>query len=250
MDSVVAFCNPDSTILKSNTYLTYSDSPYVEVDYLRKNKQDSISKDYRGDELLSVYETKFDSLDRIIYRSLKQDSGMRVVFEEIYAYQDSTCSSGRVLIQTEYDGKQERKFKSKESSYYDERNREIKKVREFPGEAIHQVTLFVYDKKGELIEERWIWGDYETIIPMNEKSKNTKCIKELTMQLNATDIIDITTLAKRMVIKNKKFLIGEACENFAYMYTSRDNLREITVSKGQPYWEAGMMVTYRIKVIP
>ncbi|NMC99591.1 MAG: hypothetical protein GYA62_07725 [Bacteroidales bacterium] len=181
-DSIETFFNNDSSIVKSTTYSKFNKRPSTRLEYFRKNKEDSISKHFLGDTLRCIYETRFDSSDRIVYYALKNyypDSSSG--FEWNYEYRDSLLNTGKVLIQTIFvtDDFNVRQFHFRVLSIYDGKNRKIKEIRESKtNDPWAQITTYIYNDKDSVVEERVFTAGIENVFSNQKSPKNTKCWQE------------------------------------------------------------------------
>jgi hypothetical protein len=220
-DSSEYFSNYDSTIIKLTIYSKYMEQPYTDIDYLRSNREDSISKHFAGDKLSCIYETRFDSLDRIVYYALKNYDTSHYYndFEWTYEYKDSITSRNKFLIQTVY----------VKDNYGDKR--------------FHFRSLMIYDEKG--IPKYYYVSEPDD--SNQGKQKNTKCLQSNEMTFTVSNINDIKVLIRQMLKENKKILTNNKCKNLIYDYISPDKQKVLSIRKIEPYWEGGRNVIFTIK---
>lgn len=218
-DSIETFSNYDSTIVKSTTYSKYTKQPSTRLKYFRTNKEDSISKHFDGDKLSCIYETRFDSLDRIVYYSLKNFNPDNTYsdFEWTYEYKDSITTKEKYLIQTVY----------VKDNYGDRR--------------FHFRDIMIYDDKG-IPRDSY---EFESDNSNQSKHKNTKCWQVNEMTFTVSNINDIKVLIKQMLQENKKILTNKRCKNLIYNYISPDKQIELSIRKVEPLWEGGRNVTFK-----
>lgn len=218
LDSIETFSNSDSTIVKSTTYSKFEKQPYTKIKYFRTNKEDSISKHFVGGNLSCIYETRFDSLDRKVYYSLKNYNPEESYsdFEWTYEYRDSITDREKYLIQTVY----------VKDNYGDKR--------------FHFRNIMKYDEKG--IPKYYY--EFETDNSKQRKLKNTKCWQENEMTFTKINFNDIKSQINEILQGNKKLLTNNRCVNLIHTYISLDKQTKLTIIKRKPYYCEGRRVIF------
>jgi hypothetical protein len=217
-DSIETFSNSDSTIVKSITYSKFEKQPHTRLEYFRTNKKDSISKHFIGDNLSCIYETRFDSLDRIVYYALKNFDPEQSYsdFEDTYEYRDSIANKEKFLIQ----------------AIYQKGN--------FGGKEFLRRDIMKYDDNGI---PKYFY-EYEFDNSEHNKQKNTKCWQESEKTFTVLNFNGIKSLIKQMLQENKKLLTTNRCENLIYTYVSPDKQTNLTIIKRKPYYCGGRSVIF------
>lgn len=243
-DSSIIFTNPEKTIKKEISYSKTDKEPYTRVEYFRTNGEDSISKHFSGDKLNMIYTTRFDSLDRRVYYSMKDfnaDSTYDPSFNDTYIYKDSMINTGKISIQTVLSDEE---FNFRVLSYHDKRNRLIKEVRESqPMDSMAQITIYSYNEKDSLISEK---VDGMEVLHSNAKHINSRCDIEVEKSFTFSNFSDINNLVKQLLNENKKMLTSKKCENYFCKYISVDKQMTLSIIKRQPYWCEGRRVIFTI----
>ena len=226
-------------------YSASDSQPYISVEYLRTNGEDSISKYFSVDKLTKIYETKYDSQNRIIYYGLKDlqaDPTYDQSFEWTYEYRDSITNKSKIVIQTIFNTNKKggKDFHFRVLSEYDNKNRKVKDTRESePSDPMAQITAYKYDDKDSLIEEK---TDGITVDIFN-KHINEPCNKEINRQLKTSDYTSIKNLVKKILSEIKETINSSNCKTLVYKYNSSDKQIQLIVRKVQPYWEGGRNVS-------
>jgi len=231
-DSTIIFTNPEETIVKKIS----GRGKYTRIQYLRTNKEDSISKHFVEDKLSMIYETKYDSLGRRIYYAMKNFMPTHAYdwgFKSTYEYHDSLTGTRRFTIQTvfDYDESDNKHFHSRVTSEYDNKNRKIKETSDRP---MSQSFRYFYDKNGHLIKTI---RDDKVVFYHNRKIKKTKCRIETKRDFPDLNFSDYHSLVRQLVLENKKILTTEKCENFSHKYVSPNKQMTIIVNNSRRHHE-------------
>lgn len=250
-DSIVSYTNSTNTILKETTYSKFDKEPSVRIEYRRTDKEDSICKLFSGDKLAMVYETRFDSLDRMTYHAMKRywpDNGEDDGFEWTYGYRDSLVNSGKFTILTRsvddaYGGK---RIDFTITTEYDRKNRKLKQISNNKDDSVVRITTYIYDNKDRLIGERT--GDHEDTIWYADYKIRPSCDVSIERAFSISQFREFIPLIKQLITDNIETLNSNTCADFICTYFSPDKQLKIILRKVQPYWEGGrnvsVIVTY------
>lgn len=243
MDSTVEFINPTKTIIKEIHYSIMDSQPNVRIQYLKTNGEDSIEKHFKGENLNTVYETKVDTLGRIIYYAMKDFMDDNKTFVWTYEYTDSIISTGKIEIQTVFvnDTYGNKHFHFRVLNEYNQDNMKVKEIRESEiKDTMPLITAYKYDRNNKLISEEE--DGIENILPI--KHVNTTCDIELEKVLTVSNFKDINNLVKQLLLKNKKMLTTNKCKNYVCKYISPDKQNILAIIKREPYWCGGRTVIF------
>lgn len=235
LDSTINYSNPQKTINKRVHYSCDNinkHEPTTSISYTGKNGKDWISRTYNGNILSYIYESKHDSLGRVIYYGRKDLKDSTNGFEWFYDYKDSLTSKGRrINIQTIYvDSKlgHGKEFHFMVLSEYDKKNRKIKETRQNKeNDPMACITIYKYNKHDSLVSEK-TWGR-EFI--SKKKRKNTKCNNVNQIDFAEKDFQSVKTKIFDLVLKNKNILTSNKCKYFYARYFSGNESEEIVIQK-------------------
>lgn len=242
-DSTIIFSNPQKTIIKTITYSPFSKEPSVEIEYLRTNGEDSISKHFIGNRLAVIYETRFDKLNRIIYYARRDfGPGYDAGFVWTYDYKDSIISTGKISIQSVFvdDDFGNKRFHFRVLSEYDQRNRKIKEIRETQAnDPSAQITKYIYDSMGSLIERNIETEGIINILSLAAKNTKSKCDEEDMFIFPYRSFSEVKNIIRKALNDKKIYLTTEECENYFYVLSSLDKQTKLTILKRKPYRHEG-----------
>ncbi|MES2727639.1 MAG: hypothetical protein V4643_11095 [Bacteroidota bacterium] len=243
MDSAVEFINPTKTIIKETSYSIMDSKSNTRIQYLKTNGEDSVEKHFKGENLNTVYETKLDSIGRIVYYAMKDFMDDNKTFVWTYEYNDSIISTGKIEIQTVFvnDTYGNKQFHYRVLSEYNQKHKKVKETRQSEiKDTMPLITAYKYDRNNRLISKSV--DGIENILPI--KHVNTTCDIELEEVLTVSNFKEVNNLVKQLLLKNKKMLTTDKCKNYRCKYISPDKQNTLVIVKREPYWCGGKTVTF------
>lgn len=208
-DSAIVFKNPNATIVKNVSRLTYSNTIFTEIQYFGSKGKDSVSKHYLDRKLSKIYKTLYDSLDRPKYYGMKDYLATKTnddSFEWFYEYKDSVADSEIIDIQTVY-------------------------VKDRAG-----LKKFHFNRKMKRSKEGKISYQYKQNLP-SLKPDNSRCFFETTKEIGDLNFAAAKELIESTIKENKKKIVSEECQDFVRTYCSADKNSKLIITKIKPYWE-------------
>lgn len=221
-DSAMIFATTDSLVTMTVNYPIHEKAIYKTVHYFNIKKQLVKTEEYKGDNLLTSNEWKYDDKNRKIYHfEENKQSGKN--YKRNYDY--TTEKNGDVVVtESQYaDGRIE--FYTK--SYYDRNSVKYKEVRlnDNNKDVVH-IETYTYGENGKVKERTVYFPEFKVTKKFDEREgyELPKCFRSLPMgTLEKINIHTRITFMKKFLMKVQPILTDKDCEDYEYKFSNYTN---------------------------
>jgi hypothetical protein len=225
-DSAQTWATADSLVTMTVDYPLHEKVTYKTIHYFNPKKLLIKTEEYKGDNLTSVNEWKYDDKKRKTYH-LEDNKANGNIYRKTYEYTNEKNGDAVVLECASFNGRTE--FYTR--SYYNKNSVKYKEVRlnDNNKDIIH-IETYMYGANGKIKERTVYFPEFRVTKKFEENEGNElpKCFQSLPMgSIEKVSLRTRVSYLKKFITRIQAVLNDKECPDFEYNYSNGTNCQII-----------------------